>query len=89
MDLSSDVLNQYTGDYLFPNGDILSIINEKNQLVCSFLNHNKLELLANTERHFYAKFEFFNVYFDVVNAKTVGLRLEVYGKQILLKKIIN
>ncbi|TDD99323.1 alpha/beta hydrolase [Flavobacterium cellulosilyticum] len=87
LDLTSDVLNQYKGDYQFPNGDIMSITNEKKHLVCSYLNHNKLQLLANTERHFYAKSEFFNIYFDVSNDKTVGLRLEVYGKQSILKKI--
>jgi predicted alpha/beta superfamily hydrolase len=85
--LSSEVLNKYVGVYQFPNGDTVDIKNEKNQLVCSFLNKKKLQLLANSEHHFYATSEFFNIYFDEVNGKTTGLRMEVYGKQFLLKKI--
>jgi len=84
--LSSEVLDKYVGVYQFPNGDNLEIKNEKNQLVCHFLNDNKVQLLANTEHHFYATFEFFNLYFDEVNHKTTGLRMEVYGKQFLLKQ---
>lgn len=84
--LSSDVLNKYVGNYQYPNGDILSIIYENNQLVCAVSNQNKFQLLANIESHFYATSEFFNIYFDVVKDKTTGLRLEVYGKQLLLKK---
>lgn len=84
--LSSEVLNKYVGVYQFPNGENLEIKNEKNQLVCYLLNKNKIQLLANTEHHFYATFEFFNIYFNEENGKTTGLRMEVYGKEFLLKK---
>ena len=45
-----------------------------------------MQLLANSEHHFYATFEFFNIYFNEENGKTTGLRMEVYGKEFLLKK---
>lgn len=86
LDLSSDVLNKYVGVYQFSSGETVNIKKEKNQLVCSFANKNQLQLLANSDHHFYARSEFFNIYFDEINGKTTGLRMEVYGKQFLLKK---
>ena len=86
LDLSLDVLNKYVGVYQFSSGETVNIKKEKNQLVCSFAKKNQLQLLANSEHHFYARSEFFNIYFDEVNGKTTGLRIEVYGKQFLLKK---
>lgn len=87
--LSSEILQKYVGVYQFSNGDNLEIKNEKNQLVCSFLNKNKVQLLAHTPHHFYATSEFFNLYFDEIKGKIAGLRMEVYGKQFLLNKLEN
>ncbi|ULC60832.1 hypothetical protein MBM09_07485 [Flaviramulus sp. BrNp1-15] len=87
LQLSNKILNNYAGIYQFENGDTFEIKKEDNQLKLYFSENNSIPLLANTEKHFYATFSFFNIHFKENNDHVEGLDLITYGNTQTLKKI--
>jgi predicted alpha/beta superfamily hydrolase len=85
--LGDAVLNKYAGTYEFTNGNKVVIKNEGNQLYWYFAPQNKVPLYANTETHFYATHEFFNIYFKTAAGKMEGLDLVRYGGTETLTKV--
>ena len=85
--LSDDVLSKYTGTYQFGNNAKVEIKNEGNQLVWIFSPNNKFPLFANSEKHFYATHEFFNVQFKSENGKIQRFDLIRYGSTQTFNKI--
>jgi hypothetical protein len=85
--LSDAVLNKYAGTYQSANGTKIQIKNEGNQLYCYFSPQNKVVLYANTENHFYATHEFFNIYFKSVNESTGAMDVVRFGETIALTKL--
>ena len=77
--LSNDALSKYTGTYQSGNNAKVEIKNESSQLVWYFSPNNKFPLFANSEKHFYATHEFFNVQFKLDNGKIQGFDLVRYG----------
>jgi predicted alpha/beta superfamily hydrolase len=77
--LSDEELNEYTGTYQFFDAVKIEIKNENNQLTWYYSPGNKFSLFANTQEHFYATHEFFNVYFKRANGKIKGFNLVRYG----------
>lgn len=85
--LSDAVLNKFTGTYQSTDGNKIQIRNEGNQLYCYLSPQNKVVLYSNTESHFYATHEFFNIYFKAANDKPVAIDLVRYGGTITLTKL--
>lgn len=85
--LNDEVLNKYAGSYQFANGHKVEIKNENHQLVWYFSPQNKFSLFADSETHFYATHEFFNVWFRITNGKVDGFDLVRYGNTQTLTKI--
>jgi len=85
--LSDDVLKKYIGTYQLDNNNKVEIKNEANQLVWYYSPNNKFPLLANSEKHFYATHEFFNVQFKQTNGKIEGFNLVRYGGTQTFNKI--
>jgi hypothetical protein len=85
--LSNEQLNYYAGTYQFSNGNKIEIKNEGNQLYWYFSPGYKFSLYANTEKHFYARHEFFNVFFKTGNGKVEGFDLIRYGNTQTLVKV--
>jgi hypothetical protein len=85
--LSDDVLSKYTGTYQVDNNTKVEIKNESNQLVWYYSPNNKFSLFANSEKHFYATHEFFNVQFKLTNGKIEGFDLVRYGGTQTFNKI--
>ena len=84
--LSDDVLSKYLGTYQSGNAKV-EVKNEGNQLVWLFSPNNKFPLFANSEKHFYATHEFFNVQFKSDNGKIQGFDLIRYGNTQTFNKI--
>ncbi len=84
--LRDAVLNKYVGTYQFTNGNTIEIKNEGHQLYCYLSPQNKVVLYANTENHFYATHEFFNIYFKENNGHVEGLDWVRYGNSQFAKK---
>jgi hypothetical protein len=87
LQLSSELLNSYSGMYQSADGNKVTIKNENNQLYLYYAPGSKLLLSANTKTHFYATHEFFNIYFTSTNGKTDGLELVRFGGTQTLKKV--
>lgn len=85
--LSDDEFKKYVGIYSTGGGNKIEIRNEGNQLTWYYAPENKFTLFANTEKHFYATHEFFNVYFKVTNGKIEGFDLVRYGSTQAFNKI--
>jgi predicted alpha/beta superfamily hydrolase len=81
--LNGDLLNKYVGTYQTTAGEKIDIKKEGSQLICFFSEKYKMPLLANTEKHFYSKQEFFNIYFKDTNE----LELARFGSTETLKRI--
>jgi predicted alpha/beta superfamily hydrolase len=85
LNLSDDILNKYVGTYQFGEGTA-EIKNENNALKV-YANGFPIPLLAHSETHFYATFQFLNIYFNENNNKVDSLDLVTYGGTQTLKKI--
>ncbi len=85
--LNDKMLNKYTGTYQSVNGDKIEIKNEGNKLYWYHSPQNKFVLYANTEKHFYATHEFFNVHFKFLNEKIEAFDLVRYGGTQTFNKI--
>ena len=79
LQLNGEALKKYTGIYITADGNKIEIRKEANQLTWYYAPENKFTLFANTEKHFYATHEFFNVQFKIVNGKIKGFDLLKYG----------
>jgi predicted alpha/beta superfamily hydrolase len=86
LNLDAAVLNKYVGNYEFSNGNKLELKNENGKLALYFSPTNKYILFAASETEFYAKSEFFKVYFNPDSYKAEGFRLDRYGNSQQLKK---
>jgi hypothetical protein len=84
---SKDVLSNYAGTYQIADGSKITIKNEGDELYWYFSPGFKFALLADSDTHFYASHEFFNVYFKFSNGKIEGLNLARYGNTQTLKKV--
>lgn len=84
--LDDVALNRLTGNYHLANGNNIEVKNENNQLVISFSQNNKYQLYAASENEFYAKTEFFKVYFENKDDKITGFRLDRYGNSQFVSK---
>jgi predicted alpha/beta superfamily hydrolase len=87
--LSDEVLNKYAGIYELDSDHKVVIKNEGNQLYWYFTPQNKVELYANSENHFYATHEFFNLYFKENNGRVEGFDWVRYGSTQFVKKRIK
>ncbi len=87
LQLSDNVLNKYIGKYESENGNEVEIKNENSELHLYFSERNNFSLLANTESHFYATFQFFNVHFKVAEGKVEGMDIVRYGGTQALKRV--
>lgn len=85
--LSNVILNKYVGTYQFENDNKIEIKNEDNELKLYFSPENSVLLLANTEDHFYATFQFFNIHFKEINGVVEGFDLVRYGGAQTLKRV--
>ncbi len=85
--LSDEQLNKYTGTYAGSNGNTIEIKKEGGQLVWFYSPQNKFTIFANTQKHFYATHEFFNVYFKQDSDKVTGFDLSRYGSTQAFSKI--
>ena len=85
--LSDALLNQYVGTYQVNNSGKVDIKKDGNQLILNISPQNKIVLYANTETHFYATHEFFNIYFKKANGNTVAFDLARYGGTVTLTKV--
>lgn len=85
--LSDEVLSKYAGTYEFDNGNKVEIKNEDNKLYWYFSPQNKFPLLVNTESHFYATHQFFNIHFNLENDVIKGFDLIRYGGAQTLNRI--
>ncbi|PKQ43511.1 alpha/beta hydrolase [Confluentibacter flavum] len=83
--LSDAILNKYVGTYQLGDGKA-EIKNENNELKL-YAHGNSIPLLANSETHFYATFQFFNIHFKEANNIVEGLDLITYGGSQTLNKI--
>jgi hypothetical protein len=72
-------LNKLAGSYQFANANKIDIKNEGGQLFGYFPLQNKLPLFANTDKHFYATHELFNLYFKVNNGNVESVDMVRYG----------
>lgn len=87
LQFSNEALAKYTGTYTTKEGNKVEIKNEGNQLAFFYAPQYKFILFANTELHFYATHEFFNVYFKMLNGKIDGFDLARYGVTQTFTKI--
>ncbi len=85
--LSDEVLNKFVGQYQFENGNKVEIKNENNGLKLYLSTENKVTLLADSETHFYATFEYFNVHFKEVNGVVEGFDWIGFNGTRTLKKL--
>jgi predicted alpha/beta superfamily hydrolase len=85
--LSDDELKKYAGTYTTAEGNKIEIRKEANQLTWYYAPENKFILFANTEKHFYATHEFFNLYFKITDGKVEGFSLARYGSTMYFNKI--
>jgi predicted alpha/beta superfamily hydrolase len=85
--LSDDALNKYVGTYELNKSNKVEIKKEDGQLVWYYAPKNKFILYADTEQHFYATHEFFNVYFKTANGKIEGFDWIRYGGSQTLTKV--
>ncbi len=83
--LSDAILNKYVGTYQIGNNK-LEIKNENNQLRL-LAPGNNIPLLANSETHFYATFQFFNMHFKETNNIVEGFDLITYGGSQTFTKV--
>lgn len=83
--LSDVILNKYVGTYQIGNNK-LEIKNENNQLTFHAPGNN-ISLLANSETHFYATSQFFNIHFKESNNTVEGFDLITYGGSQTFTKI--
>jgi predicted alpha/beta superfamily hydrolase len=82
------LLKAYAGTYSLPNGNVLQIELEGNQLILCFSANNKFSLKAETEKDFYSTAEFLNIRFMQSSDKGVpGFRLERYGLTQMAYKV--
>jgi hypothetical protein len=77
--LNAEVLNKYAGTYQSSKREKVELKREGNQLYLHASPQIKLLLYANTETHFYATHEFFNVHFKFMNDKVEAFDLVRYG----------
>ena len=84
---SNEELKKYVGTYANEGGNKIEVKNEGNQLFFYYEPGNKFPLFANTEKHFYATHEFFNLYFKITNGKAEGFNLARYGSTMYFNKI--
>lgn len=87
LDLDNAVLSKYVGTYQMENGSKIEIANQNNALYLVLSPQNKIQLFANSEQHFYATFQFFNMYFKETNGVVEGLDLKTYDSEQTLKKV--
>jgi predicted alpha/beta superfamily hydrolase len=88
INVSTVLLQKYTGTYQLSNANTIDIKLENNQLVVYFSPNNKYTLQASTETNFFATAEFLNIKFDVdSNNKATGLQLERYGSTQTASKV--
>jgi len=85
--LSDGELNKYVGAYATGNGNQIEIKNEDSQLTWYYSPQNKFTIFADTQKHFYATHEFFNLYFNLTNGKITGFDLLRYGTTQVFNKI--
>lgn len=92
LSLPATLLDQYAGTYQFSGPDQLggSKIELKKEgagLVWHYSVTNKVELFANSQTHFYATHEFFNLYFKATEGEVAGFEWVGYGNKQFFKKI--
>ena len=85
--LDNAELNQLTGKYQLPNGNIVEFKNENNQLVFYLSPTIKYELFAAGPTEFYSNAEFFNLYFKLNGGKVEGIDVARYNENLFLKKV--
>lgn len=85
--LSKEALKKYPGTYQLPNGSTIEIKKEGNGLNWYFDPQNKINLLADTESHLYATYEFFNLYAKESNGVLEGFDWVRFGGITFIKKI--
>jgi hypothetical protein len=83
---SNEELKKYLGTYTAGAGNKIEIRSNGKQLQFYYSPENIFPLFANTEKHFYATHEFFNLYFKFVGGKIDGFDLVRYGSTITFNK---
>ncbi len=84
--LPDNVLKKYTGTYQLPDGSNIDLKLGSDGLSLSD-SQNKVALLVNTEKHWYALHEFFNIYFNESNGQVTGFDLARFGGRVFVKKL--
>ena len=84
--LNANLLNKYSGNYEFSNGNKIEIKNENSRLTLYFSPTNKYVLYAASETEFYSTSEFFNIHFITGNGKIEGFDLNRYNNSQFIKK---
>ena len=87
LQLSSKILNQYTGTYEYKNGMQIQLKTEKNTLAVS-IGNNSFRLFAASDTDFYLKSSFYKIHFIKDDKGNVsGFELARYGSTEFVKKI--
>ena len=84
--LDANLLNKYSGNYEFSNGNKIEIKNEHGSLALYFSPKNKYTLYTASETDYYSTSEFFNIHFITGNGKIEGFDLNRYGNSQFIKK---
>ena len=85
--MAAPLLSKFTGSYQLPDGTIMRIKSENNQLVLYFFENNKFLLQAASETDFYSSAEFLHVTFEKdSDGNATSLRLARYSGTLLAKK---
>lgn len=85
--LSSTLLDRYSGTYELPDGGQIQLKREGNGLIWYFSASNSIPLLADTDTHLYATYQFFNLYFKTGAGAVQGFEWVRYGNRQFVKKI--
>ncbi|MGG9961431.1 alpha/beta hydrolase [Ferruginibacter sp. SUN106] len=83
---SKQDLKKYVGTYTMEEGKKIEIRNDADGLAFYYIEENKFPLFANTEKHFYATHEFFNLYFKITDGRVEGFNLARYGSTLYFTK---
>lgn len=83
--LSDAILNKYVGTYQL--GDTNAEIKNENNELKLYAQGLSIPLLANSETHFYATFQFFNIHFKEANNSVEGFELKTYGNSQTVTKV--
>lgn len=87
LQLSSDVLNKYTGTYKVDDGRIITMKNENNTLV-AYVPGNSFNLIAASETDFYYKAFFLKIHFVNDDKGNVsGFQIDQYGSSKFAEKM--